>query len=139
MMADPFIAAFFGRFQGIRSWSDLDAVWEAIGRNAADGWYAYTLNEGPPATPSKANAIRAFVAALDAGLRSDHPTCGFVYVDDVEAPGFVKVFEAKKFSGCGMGQGPALPSWILCKLPPSDLIAATTPKSWWKRVLHPFG
>ncbi|MFN3077335.1 MAG: hypothetical protein ABT940_10725, partial [Alphaproteobacteria bacterium] len=77
----------------------------------------------------------------NARLRDDHRQdyCGFVYADDPGVPSFIKVFEPRKFSGCGHGTGPAIPGWILSKLPPCDLVAALAPPEvpppWWRRAL----
>ena len=139
--APPFLDAFFGRFYGVRTWFQLDALWDAARRDADGGWFVYTLDRGPPTAQSGADDVTAFIAEVDAHLHKERASdsCGFVYADDLAAPGFIKVFEPKKFSGCGLGSAVALPSWILCKSLPIDLIAATTPaKSWWKKVLHPF-
>ncbi|MBF0129339.1 MAG: hypothetical protein HQL33_05065 [Alphaproteobacteria bacterium] len=136
-----YLAEFLGLFHGLRSWSQLESLWNAIRRDAGGGWYLYDLEQGPPDSPSGADDVEAFIAAMDAKLHEDHPRRfgGFIYADDPEAPGFVKIFDARKYGGCGHGTGPALPDWILCKTPPIDLTAATSPAGkpggWWKSVL----
>ncbi|MEO5374085.1 MAG: hypothetical protein H7840_07360 [Alphaproteobacteria bacterium] len=142
MDANPFLTAVWGRFLGVRTWEQLDALWDVVRADAECGWYLYALDQPPPASPSVADAVRAFVAHIDACLHHEHRAayCGFVYVDDPARPSFIKAFEPRRFSGCGHGTGKALPSWILCKLPPVDLPAsiapAKPPTPWWK---GPFG
>lgn len=139
--ANDFLTAAWGRFVGVRTWEQLDAVWAAVRADAGGGWYLYTLERPPPITPAAAGEVESFVADVDSRLRSGHRVdyCGFVYVDAPAAPTFIKVFEPKKFGGCGHGTGKALPGWILSKLPPADLPASLAvepgPRPWWKKAL----
>lgn len=137
MSDSAFIAASGGLFHGVRTWTDLDRIWQAVRDDAATGWYGYTLKDGPPRSCLAPEELARFITELDALLRRDHRSeyCGFVYADDLERPAFIKVYAPKTSGGCGCS-GVILPGWILSRMAPVDLVAATAataPKPWWER------
>ena len=78
---------------------------------------------------------------IDELLRREHDEqyCGIVYVDDVNAPSFVKIFDPNNLGvSCGYSDSPPLPGWILSKLPPVDLQAPVPQpgnrRRWWRRL-----
>jgi len=49
--------------------------------------------------------------------------CGIVYVDDVENPSFVKIFNPNNLGkSCGGSDYPTIAQWLLSKLKPVDII-----------------
>lgn len=143
-MTDAEIAAFRARlngtFVGMVQWRQLDQLWARV----KDGsWYVYQLGETVPVEPSSGEALVARIDALDALLRQEHnyDYCGIVYVDDVELPSLIKVYDPNHLgSSCSHNATPTPPGWILSAQPPAALLPAAPPtnsrKSWWQRFLN---
>jgi hypothetical protein len=136
-----FMQAYAGTFWGVLRWPDLDALWEKL-REAPEDWYVYAVGETPPSTVSQPQRLLAFIEELDRLLRAEHHEdyCGIVYVDDREAPGFVKIYDPNNLGAvCGSSSVKPLPGWILSRLRPVDLPAALPPpnsrRRWWQRLL----
>ena len=136
-----FYTAFRGTFSGVLRWEQLDALWERL-RGAADGgWYLYAVGEPPPLTPVDGEALLRFIDEIDTLLRREHAEdyCGIVYVDDMQSPTFVKIFDPNNLGvSCGYSDNPPLPGWILSRLPPVDLQAPMPQpgnrRRWWQRL-----
>lgn len=143
-MSEPqsdFRTAFRGTFSGVLRWEQLDALWERLRADAGAGWYLYAIGEAPPSTPVDAGELARFIDEIDALLRREHAEdyCGIVYVDDMQAPRFVKIFDPNNLGvSCGYSDNPPLPGWIVSRLPPVDLQAATpqpaSRRRWWRRL-----
>ncbi len=138
-MTTPFQTLFSGRLWSVMSWEQLDVFWQRIDPSA--GWYLYAVGEPPPTEPATAAAVSAFLAQIDALLRKEHhhDYCGIVYADQLDAPGFVKIFDPNNLGvSCGFSDNPPLPGWILSKVPPEDLQPpAPLPegrKRWWRAL-----
>jgi hypothetical protein len=137
-----FIAAYRGSFRSALHWEHLDALWEAVLEQTDGPWYVYAVGEPPPEEPVEAPDLERFVSEVDTLLRREHDEdyCGIVYADDMQAPSFVKIYDPNNLgSSCGPGFGvPIHPGWILSRVPPVDLDAATPPpgnrRRWWQRV-----
>ncbi len=140
---DPFLQSFRGYFRNLLKWQELDALWERLRRNSSNNWYIYAIGEVPPEMPSSQTQLEHFISEVDQLLRNEHDEdyCGIVYVDDVESPGFIKIYDPNNLgSVCGPGFGPPpLPGWVLSLQPPSDLNAAFPPpanrRRWWQRLI----
>jgi len=136
-----FYDAFKGSFSGVLRWEQLDELWQRLRDDAAGDWFLYAVGETPPTdTVSKYDVIQ-FVEQVDELLRREHDEqyCGIVYVDDVNAPSFVKIFDPNNLGvSCGYSDSPPLPGWILSKLPPVDLQAPMPQpgnrRRWWQRL-----
>ena len=130
--------AFKGSFSGVLRWEQLDELWQRLRDDAAGDWYLYAVGETPPSdTLSKYDVIQ-FIEQVDELLRKEHEEqyCGIVYVDDVNAPSFVKIFDPNNLGvSCGYSDSPPLPGWILFKLLPVDLQASMPQPGnrcrWW--------
>lgn len=141
--SDPYLAAFNGKFIGLRSWDDLDELWQAIADQGPErGWYVYAVGEDPPVEPLDRERLADFIAGLDELLRRDHDEdyCGIVYADDPARPRFVKVYDPNNLGAvCGSSASKVLPGWVLSTLRPSDLPAAFPPpanrRRWWRRLV----
>jgi hypothetical protein len=139
---DPFVEAFSGRFQNVLRWEQLEQLWEVLRHDVDNGWHIYAIGEQPPEEPVSAELLRTFLSEIDQLLRSEHAEdyCGIVYVDSLEAPAFVKIFDPNNLGvSCGYSDNPPLPGWILSRLPPVDLNSSTVlpgnRKRWWQRLL----
>lgn len=139
---NPFLQAFNGRFTATLRWTEFDALWARLREDAAGGWYAYAVGEGPPAAPLEAHEMETLLDRLAALLRREHQEdyCGIVYADQFESPGFVKIYDPNNLgSVCGSSGTRTLPGWILSKLPPVGLQAIAPPagrRRWWRRFIR---
>lgn len=136
-----FYTAFRGTFSGVLRWEQLDEVWGRLRAGADNGWYLYAVGEPPPATPVERDALLRFIDEVDVLLRREHDEdyCGIVYVDDMQMPTFVKIFDPNNLGvSCGYSDNPPLPGWILSRLPPVDLQAPMPQpgnrRRWWQRL-----
>lgn len=134
-----FQALYSGRLWSLLSWEQLAAFWQRI--DPAAGWYVYAVGEPVPVAPASAEAVSAFIANIDALLRREHrhDYCGIVYADQLDTPGFVKIFDPNNLGvSCGFSDNPPPPGWILCRVPPEDLKpVAPLPegrKRWWRAL-----
>lgn len=138
-----FLARFQGGFTGILHWHQLDALWERL-RAFGDGtWYVYAVGEAPPRQPASATQLDHFITEVDQLLRSEHEHdyCGVVYVDAVESPRMVKIYDPNHLgSSCGSSGLQVLPGWVLSRMAPVDLEAAVPPpgarRRWWQSIFH---
>jgi len=138
-----FLTYFRGRFKGIRTWEDLDTLWQRVKEFKGLTWYIYQVGEPVPETMVDAETLVRFVDEVNTLLHTEHDEdyCGIVYVDDVEQPRFIKIFDPNNLGvSCGFSDNPPLPGWILSILPPADLPAAFPPsgnrKRWYQRLLR---
>lgn len=136
-----FYTAFKGTFSGVLRWEQLDSLWERLRADADNGWYLYAVGEPPPVETAGSEALLRFIDEVDALLRREHQEdyCGIVYVDDMQAPRFVKIFDPNNLGvSCGYSDNPPLPGWILSRLPPADLQAPMPQpgnrRRWWQRL-----
>ena len=136
-----FLQAFRGSFTSALRWHHLDALWQRLNERAGDGWYIYAIGEEPPQQPADAEQVVTFISEIDQLLRKDHEEdyCGIVYADDLQEPGFVKIYDPHNLGvSCGYSDNPPLPGWLLTKIRPFDLKSdQVVPKSrryWWQRL-----
>ena len=105
----------------------MDALWETL-RAAPEEWYVFDMQSPPPRAPLSGEAFIAFLDEVTqyAHARHEHDYCGFIYVDDFDTPGFVKIFNPRAMgSSCG-GGARIYPRWTISKLAPDPL---PTPKT----------
>jgi len=138
--SNDFLTAFRGTFAGILQWEQLTTLWTTM-KSAPEGWYIYAVGSDAPSIPRSADDLCAFLDELDVLLRSEHREryCGIVYVDSVNEPSFVKVFDPSNLgTSCGCSDTPRLPGWVLSRLQPVNLETAlpqpTIRRRWWQRV-----
>jgi len=136
-----FMQHYRGYFSGIMQWTDLGLFWQTLlGHNDGE-WYVYATDEGTPNKPLSVDDFSQFIAHADALLRKQHQQsyCGIVYVDNLTAPSFVKIYDPKNLGvSCGFSDNPPLPKWIISRLAPVNLEDATKVPSGWKKLLHRF-
>ena len=136
-----FKTIFKGKFYGVLRWPQLDQIWSKVKGDAEAGWYSYEICKKPPAHPMQGEELINFIDEIDLTLRQKHDEgyCGIVYVDDLDSPTYIKVFDPKKMgTSCNIGTTAPLPVWVISKVIPQDLsvddIIAKKPvrfkKSW---------
>ena len=137
----PFLTAFQGRFENILRWPMFDALWNTLAQTADDGWYIYAVGEKPPENPAGRKQLGHFLSELEVLLRKDHDEsyCGIVYVDNVQSPRMIKVFDPNHLgASCGSSGGVVLPGWVISRLQPVSLPEAFAPpanrKRWWQTL-----
>ena len=134
--AEAFQVRLKGTFYGILQWKDLDALWERI---KGGQWFFYQLGEETPTSPLIGDELTMRIDALNTLLRSEHDfhLCGIVYVDHVESPTLIKVYDPNNLgSACSRSTAPTPPRWILSTVQP-PLIENHDPapnnrKRWWQ-------
>ncbi|QTR46764.1 hypothetical protein J9253_02075 [Thiothrix litoralis] len=137
----PFLQAFRGSFSGVLRWPQLDALWEKVLATPTDSWYVYAVGENPPTTTQTSDSLSNIVRELDELLHREHDEdyCGIVYVDNLQQPTYIKVFDPNNLgSTCGSSGNPPLPGWIFSQIPPINLPAAfpqpTNRRHWWQKL-----
>ena len=116
--AEAFHARLRGTFSGILQWQQLDELW---GKIKSGQWYFYQVGEALPAKPLGGEELAVRIEALNTLLHNDHDYhyCGIVYVDDVETPTLIKVYDPNNMgSSCSRSATPTPPCWILSTCQP---------------------
>lgn len=138
---EVYLKAFRGSFTSTMRWHDLDAFWEVLKAHADDHWYIYAVGEVPPVDTVEKSYLLNFIDRIDELLHKEHDEdyCGIVYVDNKEAPEFIKIFDPNNLGvTCGFSEKPPLPGWILSRVPPVELEAALYPpknrQRWWQQI-----
>ncbi|GEM_PF-2801762 len=110
-------ALFKGSLRGLLQWAQFEALWARL-RAAPDGWYVRDFKaRGIPEQPLSSQAFLQFLDEAEDFLRKRHREeyCGFIYLDDLEHPSFIKVFDPRKMgSACGCG-GAVQPRWTISR------------------------
>jgi hypothetical protein len=141
-LSNPFLDRYRGYFRSLLRWDELERFWPVL-RSAPDkAWYIYAVGETPPSQPVDHGQLEHFIDQIDQLLHREHDEdyCGIVYVDDVENPSYIKIYDPHNLgSVCGPGFGPPpFPGWILSLLPPADLNIAFPPpanrRRWWQKL-----
>ena len=137
---DDYLLKYRGFLSGVLKWDDLSQLWQVIQQQQC-AWYIYAVGEAPPQKTASAEQLEQFMLSIDALLRREHAEdyCGIVYVDDVQQPAMVKIYDPNNLGVvCGYSENPPLPGWVMSLLPPVDLQQAFPPtasrKRWWQRI-----
>ena len=125
------------KFYGVLRWYQLDHVWDVVKSDKADGWYINEINKSVPDTITQDTDLILQIEQIDQYLRKEHDEdyCGIVYVDNLDKPEFIKVFDPKKLgTSCSIAKTPSLPKWTISKVKPQDLTlqkeTSNKPKHW---------
>ena len=117
----PFWQAYRGRFHGIPTWDGFDAFWARLAASGGD-WYVFDPTADAPAAPHPAFATALADARATVEQVRNRGFCGAVFADDLDTPGFVKVFDPYRMGGvCGGSAERVMPKWIFSRLPPDPL------------------
>jgi len=138
---EVYISAFRGNFTSTMRWHDLDAFWQVLKEQADDNWYIYAVGEDAPDSTADKTQLLNFIDKIDELLHKEHDEdyCGIVYVDNKEAPEFIKIFDPNNLGvSCGFSDNPPLPGWILSRVQPVELASALNPpknrQRWWQQL-----
>lgn len=138
---EVYLAAFRGNFTSTMRWSDLDEFWQVLKAHADDHWFIYAVGEVPPGETTDKSYFLNFIDRIDELLHKEHDEdyCGIVYIDNKEAPEFVKIFDPNNLGvSCGFSDNPPLPGWILSRIQPVELETALNPpknrQRWWQQL-----
>ena len=90
-----FMNQYNGPLIGLLKWPQLDTLTATLTDRSDNGWYVYYVGEDVPAEPLSSELFNLFTTELTKLLRSDHQELylGIVYVDDIEEPSFVKIYD----------------------------------------------
>jgi len=138
-VSQAFLEKMKGPFRGILHWSDLDALWQKV-RQQPEGWYLAMSGEVPSQEAVPVETLLVFLGEVDVLLRREHDCthCGIVYVDAIEQPSIIKIYDPNRIgSACGSSV-PAPPRWILSRMPSvgvedSGPLPANR-RRWWQKV-----
>lgn len=114
---------FQGCFSGLLKWQGVEELWAML-KSDPDGWYVFDPSQDAPQTPLASNDFQQFLGEAErmVNTRRDRPSCGSVYVDDMERPTYIKIFDpAKLGSSCSCSGEPVLPRWIVSQMKPGTL------------------
>lgn len=117
----PFWRAYGGRFAGIPGWDRFDAFWARFEAAGGD-WYVFDPSGDAPTAP--ADDVAAALAEARACVEQvrGRGYCGAVFADDLDATGFVKIFDPYRMGGvCGGSGERVLPRWIFSRIAPDPL------------------
>jgi len=134
-----------GMLYGLMRWSDWDALQSRLRRETENRWFAYAVGAELPAEPLAPDAFRLTLAEIDALLRRDHDEdyLGIVYVDNLDEPTLVKIYDPNNLgASCGSIGFKVPPGWVL-SLDAPRAIAANAPlpgnrKRWWGGLVDRF-
>lgn len=139
---EGFLDAFNGKFFGILRWPQLDDLWHKVKETKNSGWYIYAVGEEPPTELTRGNQLDTVIDELDLLLRREHDEdyCGIVYVDAIETPSFIKVFDPNNIgTSCSIATKGPLPGWIISEIPPINLAeamqATAKRRRWWQNII----
>lgn len=133
-----FEARYWGTLYNVLSWEQLAAFWDKVDRGA--GWYLYAVGQDVPQAPSGAEEVGRFIQRIDELLRKEHDEdyCGIVYADDLERPGFIKIYDPNNLGvACGSCGHHIFPGWTMSLHPPVNLKPAVVPnnrRKWWSAL-----
>lgn len=136
VVESEFLESFNGKFYGVLRWHQLDVIWDAIRKDSDSGWYIYQTKNQPPRELTLGDEFNTFIEDLDKELRDDHEEdyCGIVYVDDMENPRFIKVYDPSNLgTSCSIAKTAPPPKWIISKQLPEKLATDEPPKKYQKR------
>lgn len=140
-MADEntFMQQFNGQLTGLMQWQQWDALRTRIGQGE---WYVYAIGHGVPQTPSAGLNLLTQIDGIDAVLRREHDEAylGIVYVDDMNDPQLVKIYDPNHLgTACSKGGSRIPPGWVISRHPPqaiaSDVPVPASRKRWWSALL----
>jgi len=138
---EVYLSAFKGNFTSTMRWDDLDDFWQVLKTQADDYWYIYAVGEVPPENTVDKAQLLNFIDRIDVLLHKEHDQdyCGIVYVDNKQAPEFIKIFDPNNLGiSCGFSDNPPLPGWVLSRIQPVELEMALNPpknrQRWWQQI-----
>lgn len=134
-----FMSQYNGPLTGLLRWTQLDVLSAVLNSSNDGGWYVYYVGEEVPSAAITAPQFEHFVQEITNLLRRDHQEeyLGIVYVDDLDKPGFVKIYDPNNLgAACGSSGMRVLPGWTISRSAPVDLQAESPNpggrRRWWQ-------
>ncbi len=118
-----------GRFSSLLNWQDVDAFWDKIAAMGAD-WYVFENGQQVPTKPLDEAALSQVLADAKSLINSrrDMAYSGAIYVDDIEPPRMIKIFDPSNMgSACSCSLERIMPRYTLSVMPPDALPAPIEP------------
>ncbi len=112
-----------GAFSGVLKWQDMESLWATL-KAAPEDWYVFDPLAAAPAAPLNSVDFMSFLddAELLVNQRRDRPSCGSIYVDKLETPSYIKIFDPLKMgTSCGGSHDPIMPRWVISHMVPDTL------------------
>ncbi|MDQ7071474.1 MAG: hypothetical protein Q9M48_12190 [Rhodobacterales bacterium] len=112
-----------GRFSSLLNWQDVDAFWGKIAAMDAE-WYVFENGQRVPTKPLGEDALSQVLADAKSLINSrrDMAYSGAIYVDDLEFPRMIKIFDPSNMgSVCSCSPERIMPRYTLSKMPPDAL------------------
>lgn len=139
-----FIDTYEGFLQGVLQWEEWDALRQRVGASRVP-WYVYAIGHPLPEQPLSGAALEGTLAEIDALLHRDHeePYLGIVYVDDVQEPTLLKIYDPNNLGvSCGSSGYRIPPGWVISIEPPvtiaSDAPLPNNRRRWWQTLRERF-
>ena len=139
-MSASFLEQIESKFYGILSWDQLDNLWQKLGESK-HAWFIYQVGDAVPDEPLEGNELADAIHALDQLLRQEHEHdyCGIVYVNDMDTPTIVKVYDPNNLgSSCGCSGKKYSPRWVISQIKPEkiedDVPLPNNRRKWWKKL-----
>ncbi len=114
---------YCGAFSGVLKWQDMEGLWLSL-KAAPENWYVFDPAAAAPATPLSSSEFITFLdeAEVLINQRRDRSSCGSVYVDAMDEPTYIKIFDPLKMgTSCGGSHDPIMPRWIISRMVPDTL------------------
>lgn len=138
---NAFEAKLNGTLYGLMQWSAWDRLQASLREDSAAHWYVSAAGTTAPARPLDPVALHVLLDEITALLRNDHREdyLGIVYVDDVDAPTLVKIYDPNNLgASCGSIGFKVPPGWVLSLDRPTPIEAATplpgNRRRWWEAL-----
>ena len=139
-MSEGFLEQLNAKSYGILRWDQLDTIWKKL-EAGSQPWFIYQVGDALPESSIEGDKLHDALAALNQLLRQEHEHdyCGIVYVNDLDDPTFVKVFDPNNLgSSCGCSGKKFSPRWVISQIKPEkiedDVPLPNNRKKWWKKI-----
>jgi hypothetical protein len=131
-----------GTLYGLMQWSAWDRLAVSLREEVAARWYVSATGAAALDRPLDPAELHVLLGEITLLLRNDHREdyLGIVYVDDLEAPSLVKIYDPNNLgASCGSIGFKVPPGWVLSLDRPTPIDAATplpgNRRRWWE-ALH---
>ena len=117
---EAYEALFGGQLKGLLQWQQFDALWTRL-REQPEGWFVRDFSDRSiPEHPAQAAEFLTFLDEAESFLRRRHREdyCGFIYLDAVENPTFIKVFDPRKMGSACACSSNVKPRWTISRARP---------------------
>jgi TusA-related sulfurtransferase len=121
---DNFIELAQGNLYGLLSWDEFDQTCQYIKDAKDHNWYIYEIDKPLPDNASTDAQINQFIDSLNANIHEEYSRehCGIAFVDSVDNPSILKVFNPKLLKSiCNIYGSSPIHGWVISRNKPVDL------------------